>query len=501
MKPLFHSRIPLLSLFWAATSFFLPFVATAEKNDSINYKVEIHATLSSGENTPFWLVSNLQGLGSPEKNNGFVRAAAFKDIDHAARFSWGAGIDLVGAWRSPSSFYIHQLFGEIKYRSLGAFIGSKEIWGDFNNPRLSSGGLLYSGNSLPIPQVRLGIFDYADVWRCNGWFAVKGYIAYGFFSDSKWQKHWVAPDETYNQDVLYHSKGLWMRGGNTDVFPLQGELGVEMATQFGGKAIKGDKVIDMKPTLADWFKAFFPIREKVVNFMGETASVSGNMIGQYTMALSWLPEADWSIRTYYEHIFEDHSQMTFEYGWKDGLWGIDVTLPKNPFVSEFVYEYLYSKDQTGAVNNDTSENVPEQVSGRDNYYNHSVYSGWQHWGLGIGNPLIISPLYNNNHLLKLLDTRIKAHHFAIAGSPTDEINYRLLFSFSKSWGTYDYPRPEVFSNFNALAEVSFHPRRLNGWYASASFACDGGSLLGRSVGGAVTIGKSGGFLINKKRKL
>lgn len=69
--------------------------ADSIRNDSIRYLAETRATFSAGANTPFWLVSNLQGLGSPEKNNGFVRAAVFRDIDRSKRFSWGAAVDLV----------------------------------------------------------------------------------------------------------------------------------------------------------------------------------------------------------------------------------------------------------------------------------------------------------------------------------------------------------------------------------------------------------------------
>ena len=472
----------------------------AQPADSIRYEAEIHATFSGGENTPFWLVNNLQGLGSNEKNNGYVRAAVFKDLDTSRRFSWGAGIDLVGAWRSQIPFNIHQLYGEVKYRSLSALIGSKEMWGDYNNPRLSSGSLLYSGNALPIPQIRLGIFDYAPFWGTKDWFSVKGYFAYGMFTDSNWQKSWAAPGTKYTTNVLYHSKGLWIRGGNTKKFPLLAEVGIEMATQFGGKAYENGKIVDMKPTFLDWLKAIFPSKETEDVLLGEISSIKGNMLGQYTIALSWMPDADWSVKAYFEHFFEDQSQMTFEYGWKDGLWGIDAQLPKNRFVSEIVYEFLYTKDQTGAVNHDKTDLEPEQVSGRDNYYNHSLYTGWQHWGMGIGNPLILSPIYNSNHLIKFLDNRIVAHHLGIAGNPTDRIGYRLLISYSKNWGSYQFPLPEVLDNFNLLAEVSWRPKRLKGWYGSLSVGVDGGQLIGHSVGAGITIGKTGLINLSKKTK-
>lgn len=494
-----------LRLFMAAIMLSYSFLMLADDdealhNDSIRYFGEIHATFSGGENTPFWLVNNLQGLGSPERNNGYVRAGAFKEMSHASRFSWGAGIDLIGGWNLTAPFSIHQLYGEVRYRSLGAMIGSKEIYGEFNNPKLSSGNLLYSGNAMPIPQIRVGIFDYAPVWGTKDWLAVKGYISYGMFTDSGWQKSWVSPGKKRTEDVLYHSKGIWFRGGNTDVFPLQGVIGIEMATQFGGKSYKDGKVLKMGSGLKEWLKAFIPTSGKDENFDGEVVSVEGNMLGAYNISLAWLPKADWGITAYYEHYFEDHSQMTFEYGWKDGLWGIEAKLPKNRFVSAIVYEYLYSKDQTGAVLNVSTPSVPEQVSGRDNYYNHSVYVGWQHWGMGIGNPLMLSPIYNRDHDLYFKDTRIIAHHVGLSGNPTPDLSYRVLLSYSRNWGTYYKPYPEVLDNFNGLLEVNWKPRKLDGWNATLGVAGDGGDLLGKSFGIMLSISKTGWLGLNRKHR-
>lgn len=459
--------------------------------DSIRYEIEARASLSFGENTPFWLANNLQGLGSPRKNSGFVKAGAFKDIDRDKKFSWGAGVSLAGAWRNVSPFYVHQLYGEIRYRSLGVMAGSKEIAGNLSDPRLSSGGLLYSGNALPIPQLRAGIFDYADFWGTRGWLGVKGYMAYGMFTDSRWQKSWAAPGTKRTEDVLYHSKGLWLRGGNTDVFPLQGEIGIEMATQFGGRSYQDGKEISMGHGFKKWWHAFFPHSGSEGTHLGDAVSTEGNMLGTYDFALSWLPAADWSVKAYYQHYFEDQSQMTFEYGWKDGLWGIEAVLPSNRFVSGIVIEYLYSKDQSGAVFNNSTPEIPEQISGRDEYYNHFLYSGWQHWGMGIGNPLILSPVYNRDHNLWLSDTRIEAWHIGLKGSPLPELDYRVLMSYSRNWGTYTRPLPEELANFNALLELTWKPERFKGWEASLGIAGDTGRLLGKSFGMALTISKTG----------
>ena len=67
-------------------------------------------------------------------------------------------------------------------------IGSKERHSEFNNPLLSSGGLTFSGNARPIPQVRIGIPEYTLVPGTKSWLAFKGHIAYGLFTDDGWQK-------------------------------------------------------------------------------------------------------------------------------------------------------------------------------------------------------------------------------------------------------------------------------------------------------------------------
>ena len=145
--------------------------------DGLHYRTEGAVSFSSGENTPFWLLNNKQGLSSIEKNNGYLRAGIFRDIDKDQKFSYGFGADLAVAYNFTSSFIIQQLYADIKYRCLGLSVGSKERVGEFNNPKLSSGNMLYSGNARPVPQIRAGIPDYTIVPWTNDWLAVKGYVA------------------------------------------------------------------------------------------------------------------------------------------------------------------------------------------------------------------------------------------------------------------------------------------------------------------------------------
>lgn len=131
------------------------------------------------------------------------------------------------------------------------------------------------------------------------------------------------------------------------------------------------------------------------------------------------------------------------------------------------------------------------MSGRDQYYNHGIYAGWQHWGMGIGNPLLISPVYNRDGSLSFRHNRIKGHHLGVEGNPVPWLIWRMLLSYSRSWGTYDAPTPRVLGNVNTLFEATIRPPKLKGWSGTISFATDGGSLLGPSRGAMLSIKKTG----------
>ena len=171
----------------------LPWNTYAQFTKGLSYQAETGISFSGGEHTPFWLTANKQGLSSIEKNNGYLRAGIFREMEEDKRFSYAFGADLAVAYNFTSTFIVQQLYADLKYRCLGLSIGSKERYSEFNNPLLSSGGLTFSGNARPIPQVRIGIPEYTVVPGTKGWLAFKGHIAYGIFTDDGWQKVFVAP--------------------------------------------------------------------------------------------------------------------------------------------------------------------------------------------------------------------------------------------------------------------------------------------------------------------
>lgn len=501
-----HSTTLALALVCGAQSTVAQSEQPSTQRDSVfSYSAEAQATFSSGNHAPLWLGANKYGLSSQRPNYGILRAGAFRHIDYKPRFSWGAAVDLATGYDLTSPFVIQQLYGAVRWRSLQLVVGSREHTEGFVDDRLSSGDLLLSPNARPIPQGRLEMPHFEPVPFTKGWLAVKGYVSFGLFTDSHWQHSWVdmsLPGAKRSDHRLYHSKGLFIRIGRDDKFPLSFEGGLEMAAQFGGSVYKRSltapyelMLIKMPHGWKHWAKVVIPMGGNQGGgdeLIGEETNVTGNHTGQWSAALKWDDkERDWSARLYYQHFFEDHSMMFFDYMWRDMLLGLEVKLPSNPIATKVVYEYINTRDQSAPIYWDHTAHVPEQVSGRDNYYNHYLDVGSSHWGNGLGNPLLVSPIYNSNHELYFYHNRIKGHHIGVEGNPTKQIGYRMLLSLWRSWGTYDMPTSEIMHSFSALWEIDYHPAKLSGWSGSLGLGLDAGALLSPSFGVQLSIKKTG----------
>ena len=112
-------------------------------------------------------------------------------------------------------------------------------------------------NSRPVPQVRVELPDY---WQVTPWLGLKGHVAYGWFTDGKWQENYQPTGSRYVRKALYHSKSGYLHFGNEERFPLSGTLGLEMATQFGGTIYNLDAThpkVELDHGLKAFWNAFF----------------------------------------------------------------------------------------------------------------------------------------------------------------------------------------------------------------------------------------------------
>ena len=224
-----------------------PAAVQAQFDKGLNYKIETSATVSGGHNTPFWLVANKHGLSSIRKNNAYLDAGIFRDLEKDKKFSYAFGLEMVGASRFTSKFFIQQAYVDLRYRGMEISVGSKERGNEMKNDQLSSGSMTFSTNARPIPQVRVSIPEYIPFPWTKNWLHIKGHVAYGMFTDEKFQERFTAGRSKYTKETLFHSKAAFLKVENLQKSPVSVELGIEMAAQFGGDCYYPDGTVLRTP--------------------------------------------------------------------------------------------------------------------------------------------------------------------------------------------------------------------------------------------------------------
>lgn len=486
----------------------------------IRYDIQTNLVASTGKYAPFWLVSNRHGLSSLENYNANLSAGLFRDFNKKQGFTWAYGIELASAYNYSAVFYIQQLYADVKYNCWELSIGSKERWSEGKHRTLSGGGLTFSPNARPIPQVRFGINEYTTIpWWFNGWVHVKGHFSYGRHTDDRFQQQFTAQGvrgTRYTENILFHEKTAFLKIGNQNKSSFSAEVGLEMFSQFGGrvweKRPEGDIIrYELPHSYKEYIKAFIPMSGGSDSPDIDKQNISGNILGSWHFALNY-KKSGWEIRAYYEHYYEDHSGLFgFDYfnnikgekgwvvylPWRDGLYGLELNAPKNKFINTLVYEYITSRDQSGPILHNPGENLPEKSGGADFYYNHTFYQSWQHWGMAICNPHILSPAYNTNDNLTMPNQRLRSHHIGIGGMPSSATHYRALFSWSKHWGSIVDPLPNPLTQLSIMGEISYLPQQWKGWQLTGAIAYDQSKLIGNNFGGMFTIRRTGWLRNNK----
>ena len=469
--------------------------------EDIQYGISLRGTGGGGDNAPFWFTNNRFGLGPVDNNTVLARAYIKRDAETDSLMFWriGYGADVAAGYGNQSEIFVQQLFLDVQWKMLRLSLGQKERSSEFKNPELSTGGMTLGINARPIPQIRLEMPDFWIVPGTKGLFAIKGHIAYGMYTDNRWQRNWNSGTENlYTQNSLFHSKALFMKIGNEKKFPLTLKWGLEMACQFGGKGYnligyQGETIEQGVKLCGNILKAFVPSGGDVND--DTFSNATGNHLGSWQFRLDWT-QKDWSVGGYMDHFFEDHSQMFVQYGfWKDMLLGVEINFPKNRYVSTLVYEHIGTMNQSGPIYHDATVENPQQISANDAYYNHHVYGAWQHGGFVIGNPIILSPLYNEHlgmkGMLNNYFNRANAHHVGLKGNPTDRLSWRMLYTYEKNLGAYDRPVRDPLEGHFLLLEAAYKLKKIMGLSVAAAYGHNHGSLLGKANSVMLTVSWDG----------
>jgi len=503
----------------AALALCLPRAAKAEFD--ITYKGSVTANAGSGDLAPYYIASNRGGTVTQQYST-LLSAAARHDMDTTVRFSYGFGAEVWAGWASnatydrynasvaewnankqhPARIWLQQLYGEVKFRGVFAELGQKTLESPWLDTSLSSGDLIMSGNARPPIGARGGFVNFQNIPFTKGWVQITGELGWYRLKDDKWlENHYNYYNHFVTTDYWFHYKNIYFRTKPTKPFVFT--FGAQASCQFGGTANYYQngvltQTVKMDANLRTFCRTL--IAGNSGSSVGDKGYVEGNHVGSWDVILQYTFKGGHRLRGYYQSIWEDGSSIGKMNGF-DGLWGLEYRHPNRWWINGAVIEYIDLTNQSGHIHwspfDHESTPITKKTTGNDDYYNNYIYNGYQNRGMSIGSPFVRSTIYNLDGYMRYRDNLMRGFHIGITGSITPELDYRILGSYRKCWGTPGILRAESVHDTSMLFEATYSPARVKGLAVKAQFAFDRGSLYGDATGGLLSVTYRGNLTLGK----
>lgn len=486
--------------------------------DTVKWEASTIVNVGTGDFAPYYIMSNEGGVIT-QPITLMERGVIYKNIQTEKRFDYGFGADIIANWskstdyqqynkslnsfqnnpQHPARLWVQQLWGEVKYRSLFAIVGMKEMQRSIFNSQLGSGDIVESNNARPIPQIRAGFIDFQDIPFTNGWVQIQGEIAYGKNMDSNWLKnHYNYYNSFLTTDQIYHYKRCYFRTNPEQ--PLSVTVGMQHAVQICGEySTYKDGVItgqtNNPPSLDDFIDAFLQFGSSLGGkTLGDQVYWAGNHLGSWDLKVRYRLKNGSHIIAYMQSPYEDGSGIGKLNGW-DGVWGIEYKSSKSGIINGAVVEYIDFTNQSGPIHYSPSDHPGTQISGQatgaDDYYNNYMYNGWTNYGMSIGSPFLPATIYNVDGYMRYKNTRIRGFHIGISGNINYPLSYRLLFSHRTAWGTPFIPSTQRQHNTSMMIEGIYTFPDIPHLQIKGQIAFDKGRLLGDNFGALVSLTYNG----------
>lgn len=457
----------------------------------ITYDLAAEAAAGTGDYTAFQLTANRHHVLATRPNTAYLRGAINAEHAFNKELTLTGAVDAIASLHADHKTYLQQCYVNLSYQSFFIEAGSREEKPVLRDDLLSSGAFTKGTNAKPIPQIHFGTNGFWTVPYTKGWLQVNFDFGYGKFMDSGYRENMFQRAATgvnykYATGIYYHQKHLYLRSNPERRFFIT--AGIEHVVQFGGTKYDyetGLPVATEKPlNLKTFWEVIIPLGDNKY-FENEAMEdwVFGNHIGSMTVQLGWNINQLHQLQAYVDDPFEDGSGMRKGNGW-DGLWGLQYTnkTPGPQYVRGAVIEYFQSTNQSGPLHWDSGDypepirsQITDLVTGNDEYYNHTFYGSYTHYGMTPGIPLIPSPIYNKDGYTAFRDNRVKAWHAGVNGELTERFSYLVKGSYREGWGTYYVPLYPKQHSFDALLQGTYHTGL---WQFSAAYAFDKGNIFG-----------------------
>jgi hypothetical protein len=441
------------------------------------YRLETFGLFSSGENTPFWLVSHTWGVTPLEAPNGYLKAGVFHTRAIKNGLVYEIGLDLAGSSKQSNrnNYWIQQAYGGIKWKSISLWAGSKEQYGAvIGNPKLSSGDMVYSNNVRPNPEINISIPQYTLVPFTKNRLYAKGDFAIGKFLDGNYlEKTAVNLKQRYAKNPLSHHKSLFLRLGNIEWQEkgFQWTVGFNDYVTWSEKnyIIQNGQSTELYTSSSDFSKILLPILQYG----------SGSRSSSYNVRIDYGKNyADEVFSIYWQHPMKTRSDFQMK-NYQDMTLGIEYKSLRKKALSGFVLEYIFTKQQGGSFKSD--------------YYNqNSARQGNSYYGRTMGNPLLLSPEYNKDGYIGYRSNRIFAVHTGVDGYLNKKLQYTLLATYGETPGSFVSPYRPLRTGFATSFDVTYYYLPIKGLSLKCAVGYNTGKFFGSdAIGGGLTIRKTG----------
>lgn len=415
-------------LFYLLLFLFIPYNSYCQQQIEIFGEGMLSGIISTENEIPFWFYKNTS-TRKVEYTNGAAYGKVGATYEFGKNSSLEGGISLMLRDGLENNFQRENLFLEYNNKWLRATIGAKERPIFYKGLSSTNGNMIWSNNARPMPGI---ILEASQPLKISKTFALDWGIA-----------HYSLNNERYVKDVRVHYKRLKINIiiNENNKFSLK----MQHFAMWAGTSPEYGKL----PSDFDaFFKVIFARKGNIDDPEGEARNTVGDHLGSYLL--------DYNLNTklgmfsfYHEHLFEDGSGTRLS-NFPDGVWGLTFSPERKKIISNFLYEYIDTTDQSGSSG----------ISGRDGYFSSFLYkSGWTFEGNILGTPFITADnsIDLNENPSSINNNRVRAHHFGFMGN-IKKIEWIFKTTISKSFGTYG---------------ASFQPT-LENWYnyISLSYATD-----------------------------
>ncbi|MDR2233217.1 MAG: capsule assembly Wzi family protein [Tannerella sp.] len=464
-----------------------------EALNAVRYRIETFGSVSDGEHTPFWMVSNQQGIIPIDANNGFIRADVGYHHIFNKDWSWDTKVDVVGAAPRYRNFYFQQLYTEFAFRGIRLSIGSHELNRQLqavSDPQLSSGDLGLGVNARPIPEINMYSPDFIVLPWVGRWVQAKGNFGVGRSFDTDYLDSFIAEKQYYIRNILWHNKSLFFQIKDMEKdFPFSFVFGFRHFAQWGGESTDPQYSDPQPHSFKDFIRVVFGVAGGSDSSVSDQINKLGAHYGTYDFRVSF-EKNDFTVNGYYQHLIGDGSSLEFKNS-IDGLIGVSIETAQVGWIRKIVFEHLSSLNQSGPFHfiEYPHSKYPGFGGGGDNYYNNGEYaSGFSYFNRSLGSPFFISPEYNSDGKLGFKHNRLKGWYISSEGKINSNLSWRLRLSLLESLGIAYAPTLSKLNASSLKTDISYSRRD---WTFSATVAADHGSLLGNNLGFGLSIVKQG----------